>query len=255
MSLNNKLDYNTSIYYFLIANQTTKKEIGSFIDNSDNLNNINDLNNIVSTAREILKSDNTSIKGKKNKLSLENHNIYYLITTTDFFYLAAIRKNSQYCKKENLIFELMEDIDHQGIKKLVDKNGELTNVGKQNLKFSIEKYQETNKSKLTKTNFFDLISGSNINQNNKYRIINSQINEVNNDIDIDTNTNNIITNLNDLDDLDNKSLKIIEQSMKFQNDSNILDKKLKCQKKIRNWLIIGICILLIIIIIIYFFVK
>ena len=250
---NNKLEYNTSIYYFLIANQATQKEIGTFIDNSDNLNNINDLNNIVSKAREILKSDNTSIKGKKNKLSLENHNIYYLITTTDFFYLAAIRKNSQYCKKENLIFELMEDIDHQGIKKLVDKNGELTNVGKQNLKFSIEKYQETNKSKLTKTNFFDLISGSNINQNNKYTIINSQINEVKNDID--TNTNNTITNLNDLDDLDNKSLKIIEQSMKFQNDSNILDKKLKCQKKIRNWLIIGICILLIIIIIIYFFVK
>ena len=129
MSLNNKLDYNTSIYYFLIANQTTKKEIGSFIDNSDNLNNINDLNNIVSKSREILQSDNTLIKGKKNKILLENHNIYYMTTTTDFFYLAAVRKNSQYCKKENLIFELMEDIDHQGIKKLVDKNGELTNVG------------------------------------------------------------------------------------------------------------------------------
>ena len=251
MSLNNKLDYNTSIYYFLIANQTTKKEIGSFIDNSDNLNNINDLNNIVSKSREILQSDNTLIKGKKNKLLLENHNIYYMTTTTDFFYLAAVRKNSQYCKKENLIFELMEDIDHQGIKKLVDKNGELTNVGKQNLKFSIEKYQESNKSKLTKTNFFDLISSSNINQNNKYTMVNSQINEVKNDID--SNTNNMITNINDTDDLDNKSLKIIEQSMKFQNDSNILDKKLKCQK-IRNWSIIGICILILFIFIIYYFV-
>ena len=252
MSLNNKLDYNTSIYYFLIANQTTKKEIGSFIDNSDNLNNINDLNNIVSKSREILQSDNTLIKGKKNKILLENHNIYYMTTTTDFFYLAAVRKNSQYCKKENLIFELMEDIDHQGIKKLVDKNGELTNVGKQNLKFSIEKYQESNKSKLMKTNFFDLVSFTNINPNNKYTMVDSQVNEVKNDVD--DSTNNMITNLNDLDDLDNKSLKIIEQSMKFQNDSNILDKKLKCQK-IRNWSIIGICILLILIIIIYIFVK
>ena len=43
----------------------------------------------------------------------------------------------------------MEDIDHQGIKKLVDRNGELTNVGKQNLKFSIEKYTESNKIKLS----------------------------------------------------------------------------------------------------------
>ena len=146
MSIIDKSDTTTSIYYFLIANQETQKEIGNFLDNSDINNNINDFNNIVLKSRELLKSDNSSIKGKKNKLSLENHNIYYMITNSDYFYLAAVRKNSQYCKKENLLFELMEDIDHQGIKKLVDKNGELTNVGKQNLKFSIEKYQESNLS-------------------------------------------------------------------------------------------------------------
>ena len=211
MSIIDKSDNSTSIYYFLIANQETQKEIGNFLDNSDTNNNINDFNNIVLKSRELLKSDNSSIKGKKNKLSLENHNIYYMITNSDYFYLAAVRKNSQYCKKENLLFELMEDIDHQGIKKLVDKNGELTNVGKQNLKFSIEKYQESNLSKLTnKNNLFDLILHSNEEQSIKNNFGNSQLNNKNN-VKINQNNNNIGENqgLNKNSKRNNKKIKII----------------------------------------------
>ena len=100
MSSNNKDEFSTSIYYFLIANQATHKEIGNFLDNSDINNNINDFNDIVLKSRELLRTDNSSIKGKKNKLSLENHMIYYMITTSDFFYLAAVRKNSQYYKRK-----------------------------------------------------------------------------------------------------------------------------------------------------------
>ena len=210
MSIIDKSDNTTSIYYFLIANQDTQKEIGNFLDNSDINNNINDFNDIVLKSRELLKSDNSSIKGKKNKLSLENHNIYYMITNSDYFYLAAVRKNSQYCKKENLLFELMEDIDHQGIKKLVDKNGELTNVGKQNLKFSIEKYQESNLSKLTnKNNLFDLILHSNEEQSIKNNFGNSQLNNKNN-VKINQNNNNIGENqgLNKNSKRNNKKIKI-----------------------------------------------
>ena len=65
MSIIDKSDNSTSIYYFLIANQETQKEIGNFLDNSDTNNNINDFNNIVLKSRELLKSDNSSIKGKK----------------------------------------------------------------------------------------------------------------------------------------------------------------------------------------------
>ena len=214
MSIIDKSDNSTSIYYFLIANQETQKEIGNFLDNSDTNNNINDFNNIVLKSRELLKSDNSSIKGKKNKLSLENHNIYYMITNSDYFYLAAVRKNSQYCKKENLLFELMEDIDHQGIKKLVDKNGELTNVGKQNLKFSIEKYQESNLSKLTnKNNLFDLILHSNEEQSIKNNFGNSQLNNKNN-VKINQNNNNIGENqgLNKNSKRNNKKIKIRKTS-------------------------------------------
>ena len=234
MSSNNKDEFSTSIYYFLIANQATHKEIGNFLDNSDINNNINDFNDIVLKSRELLRTDNSSIKGKKNKLSLENHMIYYMITTSDFFYLAAVRKNSQYCKKENLIFELMEDIDHQGIKKLVDKNGELTNVGKQNLKFSIEKYQESNLSKLTKNSLIDIILNQSDDQSNKSSM----------------RTNNV----GEMHELQNKSSKKKEQRMKFQKDSYNFEKHIKF-KKYRNKIIIGIGIIFILIIIIYLIMK
>ena len=253
MSSHYKDDLNTSIYYFLIANQATQKEIGNFLDNSDINNNINDFNNIVLKSREILHSDNSSIKGKKKKLSLENHIIYYMITTSDFFYLAAVRKNSQYCKKENLIFELMEDIDHQGIKKLVDKNGELTNVGKQNLKFSIEKYQESNLSKLTtKNSLFDIILNQSDDQLNKISVVNSQINDIKKDVK--SSVKNIINNVGEMQELENKSSKIKEQSMKFQKDSYNFERHIKF-KKLRNKIIVGVVVIIILIIIIYLIAK
>jgi hypothetical protein len=240
-----------SIYYFLIANQINGKEIGTFLDNSDTRNNINDFNQIIATSKDLLHSNNSSLKGKKNKYTLEFHNIYYMITPSDTFYLAAVRKNSLYCKQENLIFELMEDIDHQGIKKLVDKNGELTNVGKQNLKFSIEKYTESNKSKLTSFNnnneLFENTSNPNENNKpNKITMVTSQINEIKKDVK--SSLKNMITNISDMEELDSKSLKIKEQSYKFQQDSLNLERKLKWQN-LRNKIIIGLIILFIIIII------
>ena len=245
MSIIDKSDNTTSIYYFLIANQETQKEIGNFLDNSDINNNINDFNDIVLKSRELLKSDNSSIKGKKNKLSLENHNIYYMITNSDYFYLAAVRKNSQYCKKENLIFELMEDIDHQGIKKLVDKNGELTNVGKQNLKFSIEKYQESNLSKLTnKNSLFDLILHSNEEQSIKNNFGNSQLNKSKNDVK--SNQNNNIGENQGL----NKNSKRKDRKIKIRKTTFNIIEQIK-NLKLRYLIIIGIIIFIMICIFIY----
>ena len=54
---------------------------------------------------EILQSFN-----RRNRMILENHNIYYIVTNTYTFYLAAVRKDSKYCENENLVFELMKNI-------------------------------------------------------------------------------------------------------------------------------------------------
>ena len=168
-----------------------------------------------------------------------------MITNSDYFYLAAVRKNSQYCKKENLLFELMEDIDHQGIKKLVDKNGELTNVGKQNLKFSIEKYQESNLSKLTnKNSLFDLILHSNEDQAIKNNFGNSQLIKSKNEAKL--NQNNNIGENQGL----NKNSKRKDKKIKIRKNSYKIIEQIK-NLKLRNLIIIGIIIFIIICIIIY----
>ena len=242
---------NASIYYFLIANHLTQKEIGTFIDSYDTGNSINDFNTIVNKAKEILHNSDTSInKSKKNKLVLDTHVIYYIVTNLNTFYLAAVRKNSIYCQQENLIFELIEDIDHQGIKKLVDKNGELTNVGRQNLKFSIEKYQETNRSKFTSNSSTSGNSSSNSNinsifassremshidvnddnKNNQSKIsnLNTQINSIT--TDMKDNVKNMISNVNEMQDLDNKSAQIKDSSIQFKKGAIDLERKARLQK-------------------------
>ena len=208
------MNSNSSVYYFLIANMHTQKEIGTFVDNSVNGNTISDFNNIVGKSKEILHSKEILQSfNRRNRMILENHNIYYIVTNTYTFYLAAVRKDSKYCENENLVFELIEDIEHQGIKKLVDKNGELTNVGRQNLKFSIEKYQETNRSRLGSTGsttIFDTISlteRSDPEPISKISSLNSQIGE--------------------MQDLDSKSARIKDTSLEFRNNSIDLEKKAK----------------------------
>lgn len=143
---NYNCNYNSSaVYYFLIANNTTHKEIGSFSTSHDI--NITEFNTVISKSKEIFKNAKLIHNNTKNRYVIDNYNLYYIITTSNTFYLAAVHKKSTLVQNENLVFELIEDIEHQGIKKLIDRNGELTNVGKQNLKFSIEKYQDSARCK------------------------------------------------------------------------------------------------------------
>ena len=227
------MNSNSSIYYFLIANMHTQKEIGTFVDNSVNGNTITDFNNIVGKSKEILHSKEILQSfNRRNRMILENHNIYYIVTNTNTFYLAAVRKDSKYCENENLVFELIEDIEHQGIKKLVDKNGELTNVGRQNLKFSIEKYQETNRSRLGSSGnmtIFDTTNSISLTERNdqisKISSLNSQIGEIKNEMK--QNVQNMISNVGEMQDLDSKSARIKDTSLEFRNNSLDLEKKAK----------------------------
>ena len=261
---------NASIYYFLIANHLTQKEIGTFIDSYDTGNSINDFNTIVNKAKEILHNPDTSQnKSKKNKVVMDTHVIYYIVTNLNTFYLAAVRKNSIYCQQENLIFELIEDIDHQGIKKLVDKNGELTNVGRQNLKFSIEKYQETNRSKFNSNS--STSSGNSINSifastremshierdddnknQSKISTLNTQINSIT--TDMKDNVKNMISNVNEMQDLDNKSAQIKDASIQFKKGAIDLERKARLQKY-KMKIIMASVVILVILFILYLIFK
>ena len=234
-----------SVYYFLIANQATQKEIGSFVDNSATGASINDFNKIVEKSKELLHSEELNQnKNRRNRLMLDNYNIYYIVTNTNIFYLAAVNKNSIYCEQESLIFELIEDIDHQGIKKLVDKNGELTNVGRQNLKFSIEKYQETKKTKISSPNssIYDTTGNERQEPVSKIQSLSSEIGEIKNTMK--ANVQNMISNVNEMQDLDSKSSRIKDVSLEFKKNSIELEQKAKWNKY-KMKIIIGLTILLV----------
>ena len=115
------------------------------------------------------------------------------------------------------MFEFFEDIEHQGIKKLVDKNGNLSRVGNQNLKFIIEQ----NNSKMKEQNNDE---GDN-KDNNKIDILNNQINDINNDVK--NSVKNMIVSVNEMKDLDNKSSEIKNISYKFQQESYDVERKMR----------------------------
>ncbi|MCQ2818201.1 MAG: hypothetical protein MJ252_13120, partial [archaeon] len=172
--------HDISVYYFLIGNPITQKEIGTFVDSTEAGNSISDLNKIVDQSKIIfnkVSEDKNNLKKTKCSVNLDNFTLYYVIKSSSnnknnsTFYLAAI-KNKEISEEEveNFVFNLIEHIDEQGIKKLVGKNGELSTVGRQNLKFSIEKFQKGNNVSL-KSSFFHLDSERDILYDKKERCL------------------------------------------------------------------------------------
>ena len=250
----------SSLFYFLIGNCNTHKKIGSYIDNKiDNKN----IDNIKFTCDEIfLKNSENPPKSTKNKTETEKYIILYTIKNSIFFYLAVVLKNSLYSEHENLIYELFDDIENSGIRKLVDKNGELSFIGKQNLKFCIEQDLEENKKALQNQNE-NSTNNTNINNSlndyyedknyvSKLSLLNNEINDIQNDVK--QSMKNIIGNVNEMQELDEKSSKIKDISFQFQKDASILQRKVRCRKILYITIIISI-ILVIIIIVLFFIFK
>lgn len=222
------------IYYFMIGDFNTHKEIGNIIDNSNDNYSINDYNSVVSNSKEIfLQSSEEKIKNKKNLLVTEHMKMYFTLKNNGTFYLACIKNDELNDKeldkkKEKMIFDLIDDIDNQNIKKLVNKNGELTNVGKQNLKFAIEKKEgefKEEKEDFSSNNYGRSDSDSSI---NKITFLNSQLNDIKKDVKLSV--KNMINNVNDMREIDTKSAQIKDTSFKFQQDAANLERRLKCRK-------------------------
>lgn len=127
----------------MLGNYYFHKEIGSYINESiGDKYTQSDLNQIISLTKEIFEkitTTNNTIKiNTKQKEISKNFIIYYILINSDTFYLSAVTKDFEVKFREDDIFDLFRDIENQGIKKLTDKNGELSKIGKQNLKFFIE---------------------------------------------------------------------------------------------------------------------
>ena len=230
----------------MIGDYLKHNEIGTYVDtNIDN----DDFKIILSKVDDIFYNiTEKQTKAKKNKVELEKYIIFYTFANINIFYLAVVLKGSLYSQQPNLVYELFEDVENRGIKKLVNESGQLTIVGKQNLKFCIEQDQETNrKNNENLKSFKDKNEGKDM---AKLSLINNELNDIQDNVK--ESMRNILTNVNDMQDIDEKSSKIKDLSDQFQKDSTILERKLRYRKYIHRALII--CLAVIILIAILFFI-
>ena len=244
----------SSLIYFTLGNLFSHKEIGNYINQTNNIiYSQSDLNEIISISKKIFDNiEEKETKNTKNKEVYQNFNIYYTTTNTDIFYLGALKKGFESNEDEDIIFQLFYDIENQGIKKLTDKNGELSKIGKQNLKFCIE---QSNKNTLKKNNsilnFFKMNNNDKEQDSNTISLLSTQINDIQNDVK--DGMKKLLTNANDMENLNTKSEKIKDSSVDFKNEAKILQKRIKCRRI--SILICFIVLITIIILSIIFFKK
>ena len=232
------------ICYFMIGNYNTHQEIGNYINKDLQDKNFE---NVKFTCDDIFRKCSESISNnRKNKIFLDYYIIFYTLKNSGTFYLAVVYKNSLYEYEEHLIFELFEDIDHQGIKKLVNENGILTQVGMMNLKFSIELNQENNRKNIYKKNYNNENDFMKNKDTSKIALLNNEIKDIH--TNVKETVQNMIHNVNDMQDLDEKSEKIKDSSFQFKRDLAILEQQIKYKKFFRKFLIYSfICIIFLII--------
>ena len=232
------------LYYFMIGDFQIHKEIGSLTDNSITSIDIKDHNTVITQSKEIfLNSSEEKIKNKKNLIQIEKFKMLFTVKNNGTFYLACIIHNDKdeknlEEKKQKLIFDLIDDVDNQNIRKLVNKNGELTNVGKQNLRFTIDKKErELNEEKGDFTS--ELFERSNSDPSiNKISFLNTQINDIQKDVKLSVKS--MLNNVNDMQEIDRKSEQIKDSSYKFKQDAANLERKLKCRKYLMKSFFYGI---------------
>ncbi len=69
----------------------------------------------------------------------EKYNIYYKLNKDFIFYFVAILKNNEQINS-NIIFNMINEIDNEKFNKFIDKNENFNNLGNQEIKNLINKY-------------------------------------------------------------------------------------------------------------------
>ena len=241
-----------SIIYLCIANQNNKSIIGSYNPIEMEKSSLKD--SIEKKALELINKINPENGPEKNRINFQTSsdkiiNIYYNLINKGILYIVFVEIMSVYLDnfKDETIFELIEEIDNQGIKSNIDKSGKLNTIGKQNLKFSVEKYQNSFFAEKDFATNPSLIEEAP--KDNKIAVINEQIKGVQNDMK--NNVKNMVVNIQDINEMENKSSVIKDASFQFRKDSLALEKKMK-KNYFRSKIILTIVIVTVLALFIYF---
>ena len=181
-----------SIIYLCIANQNNKSIIGSYNPIEMEKSSLKD--SIEKKALELINKINPENGPEKNRINFQTSsdkiiNIYYNLINKGILYIVFVEIMSVYLDNFN--------------------------IGKQNLKFSVEKYQNSFFAEKDFATNPSLIEEAP--KDNKIAVINEQIKGVQNDMK--NNVKNMVVNIQDINEMENKSSVIKDASFQFRKDS------------------------------------
>lgn len=221
---------NKIIFNIFIGNLKTKKTLCDYPELNHNDQNLkSDISQIFNKFLEISPTKNT-----KNKISTENNKfLYFSVSENNILYIiTTISQNFN----ENSIFDLIEEIDRRQFYSVVDKEGKLSNVGKQNIQYLFDKFEKNNSEE----------------ENGNVQKTKREIDEIG--VEMKKNVKNVIGNMDDLRNLEFRSNKIKDTALLFKRDANELERNVRWRKwKTRLMMFVGLLVLIGIVAYIFYF--
>jgi hypothetical protein len=126
-----------TIFYLFIGNKKKLHTIFSFFDTEQG-GTFDLINEIKSKGDELMNLTNEVDEELIDKEN-EKYNIYYKLNKDFIFYFVAILKNNEQINS-NIIFNMINEIDNEKFNKFIDKNENFNNLGNQEIKNLINKY-------------------------------------------------------------------------------------------------------------------
>ena len=212
----------TPIKYLLIGDSSTNKIITEFTAGNAQSKTKKEINQIFN---KLCKSTNKKLD-ERNKITSKEENYYFTFCRPDLIYI--ILAHNQY--PERYIFELIQKINEENIPTMVnDETRELNPSGRQALKQLIDVYQDP----------------KNI---NRLSDIQSDVDSIK--VDMKQNINKMVENVEDVNDLQNKSEALKMETSDYQKNA-VEIKQITWWQNFKLWLIIGGVVLLLILLIIW----
>ena len=211
----------TPIKYLLIGDSSTNKIITEFTSGNAQPKTKKEINQIFN---KLCKSTNKKLD-ERNKITSKDENYYFTFTKPDLIFIILAQNDYP----ERYIFELIQKINEENIPTMVnDETRELNPSGRQALKQLIDVYQDP----------------KNI---NRLSDIQSDVDSIK--VDMKQNINKMVENVEDVNDLQNKSEALKMETSDYQKNA-VEIKRITWWQNFKLWLILGGVVLLLILFII-----
>jgi hypothetical protein len=205
-----------TIFYLFIGNKKKLHTIFSFFDTEQG-GTFDLINEIKSKGDELMNLTNEVDEELIDKEN-EKYNIYYKLNKDFIFYFVAILKNNEQINS-NIIFNMINEIDNEKFNKFIDKNENFNNLGNQEIKNLINKYNNILNNKI------DYINNINSNTN--------KLESINDIIETDNNKKNKKSkNLNEKIYFKSKEVESLESADPYLQRFEEIQQSIKKAKKI-----------------------